>query len=78
MSSPLVCPILTANGPVKTCIEAECMLFVKGSTSSTCAFVKLPRKTVIRLDAISAQLQEMQILLNQIENQMLSADGGEQ
>lgn len=66
--SAKICPFLSANGPRQECITDACMLYVEGRTSSHCAMVKLPTKTVIRLDTLSAQIQEIQILLNQLSN----------
>lgn len=66
MSQEKVCPLMSEGGTMQNCIGGQCMLWVEGNTSSTCALVKLPRKAVIRLDTLSAQVQEMQILLNQL------------
>lgn len=61
-----ICPFMSTGDSVEKCAGDKCMLFVEGESSSGCGLVKLPGKTVSRLDIVSAQLQELQILINQI------------
>lgn len=66
----LVCPIISTGSEEKNCIAERCVMFVEGDSSNYCGLIKLSRKSVIRLDALSAQIQEIQILLNQIEGKI--------
>lgn len=67
--STLLCPILTQNGPDRNCVEEKCTLWVKNEMGHTCALVKSANKTVGRLDTISAQMAEVQVLLNMLVNE---------
>ena len=68
--SQLICPFLSREGAEKTCLEERCALWIAGETSSGCSFTKLPKKEVARLDTLSAQVAEMQVLMNMIVNKM--------
>ncbi len=68
--SDLVCPFLSSESVEKNCIEANCALWVAGETSSQCAFYKMPKKEVARLDTLSAQIAEMQVLMNMMVDKM--------
>ena len=68
--SQLICPFLSREGAEKSCLEARCALWSKGENSSECSFAKMPKKEVARLDTLSAQVAEMQVLMNMIVNKM--------
>ena len=62
--SSLVCPFMSGAEAEKNCIEERCQLWAKGTTSSNCTFAKVPMKEVSRLDTLSSQLAEIQVVLN--------------
>ncbi len=70
--SNLLCPFMSREGSEKNCAEERCALWAKGQNTSACTFSKNYQKEVARLDALSAQLAEIQVVLNLMVDKSLS------
>lgn len=66
-----ICPILSAGGPdgkLQDCIGTDCMLYLSTTGSGSCVLVKSPQQLASRMDTLSAQIQEIQVVMNEISN----------
>lgn len=62
-----VCPFLSEQS-VQNCLGEVCMMFVQGAAVPTCSLVKAPEQLNRKIDILSAQLQEVQVGLNMMNN----------
>lgn len=66
------CPIISApQGALKPCLGENCMLYYKSSSGDACGLVKYPQQTNSKIDILSAQIQEIQVALNELVNKRL-------
>ncbi len=64
-----ICPFLSQSANMeRACAGERCMLFVESSGGGSCGLVHIPTQTVRRLDTLSAQMQEIQVVLNMQSN----------
>lgn len=61
--SDKICPIYSTDQE-RPCIAEKCMLFQEGTNGGGCGLVRAPQQVVRRLDTLSAQVQEIQVVLN--------------
>ena len=62
-----ICPVYSTDQR-RECMGEDCMLYIVGQSSNGCALVKAPRQVVSRLDTLTAQVQEIQVVLNMLTN----------
>lgn len=67
-----ICPILTSgNNTASECMGADCMLFFESSKGDACSLSKEPHQLNRKVDTLLAQVQEIQVALNEIANAAL-------
>lgn len=63
-----ICPFLSAQAE-KACLQDSCMMFTANDRGGQCNLAKGGDKVANRLDILSAQVQEMQVALLEIERE---------